>query len=495
MIAPPPPTRTQHSSILSAATILLAAAIFVVDTFRPWDIAIAVLYVIVVLMAANLFRRTGVLLVTFACLALTVTSFLVSHGFTADTALVRCLVSLSAIVITSILTLDNQANMETLREKAELLDLTHDSVLVRDMNDIITYWNRGAEELYGWSRDEAVGKLSHELLQTVFPDSLETIKAELIRSGRWEGDLVHRKRDGTQVVMSSRWSLLRNERQQPVSVLETNIDVTEQMKHQEELDQVQAQLAHVARVTTLGELTASIAHEVNQPLAAVVTNGEACLRWINRDEPDMDEARSAVTRMISEGKRASDVIAKLRALSRKAKPERMGIDIKALVDEVALLVQRELINHRVSLRIDIPQTLSTAFGDRIQLQQVIMNLLMNGTQAMSTVSDRRELLVRARDHEAGQILVSVKDTGIGFAPDDETRLFQAFFTTKNEGMGMGLSISRTIIEAHGGRIWASNNPDAGVTFHFTLPAIEEAAAMSAPADSRDSSGARRSVSP
>lgn len=473
-MAPPVPVSAKHSPVLSVATILFAVAIFVVDTFTPLDIAIAVLYVVVVLMAANLFDRTGVLLVTAACLGLTITSFLLSHGLKVDTALVRCLVSLAAIVITSILALANQTTTETLREKAELLDLTHDTVLVRDMNDVVTYWNRGAEELYGWARDEAIGKPSHALLRTVFPEPLETINDELIRSGRWEGDLVHHKRDGGQVTVSSRWSLLRNERGQPVSVLETNIDITDRMQTQETLDQVQTQLAHVTRVATLGELTASIAHEVNQPLAAVVTNGEACLRWINRDEPDLDEARSAVARMISEATRASEVIARLRALSRKTKPEKAAVDIEEIVNEVALLIQRELITHRVSLRIDFPKTVPAAIGDRIQVQQVIMNLLMNGIQAMSAVAGRpRELVIRAHNETADEVLVSVKDTGVGFPEGDETRLFQSFFTTKSEGMGMGLSISRTIIEAHGGRIWAARNPDAGVTFAFTLPLMQK----------------------
>lgn len=473
-MASPPSTTARHSSILSIATVLFAAAIFVVDTYTPLDIAIAVLYVVVVLMAANSFDRNGLLLVTFACLALTVTSFLLTHGFEADTALVRCFVSIAAIIITSILALANQATTETLREKAELLDLTHDTVLVRDREDIITYWNRGAEELYGWSREEAIGKRSHELLQTVLPEPLAAIQAELIRSGRWEGILVHRKRDGAKATVSSRWSLLRNERGQPVSILETNTDVTERMQTEEALHQVEAQLTHVARVSTLGELTASIAHEVNQPLAAVVTNGEACLRWINRDVPDMDEARSAITRMISEAKRASEVIAKLRALSRKSKPEKVAVDIKDIVDEAALLIQRELVNHRVSLQLDFPQIIPAAVGDRIQVQQVIMNLLMNAIQAMAAVADRpRELVIQAREHESGQVIVSVRDTGVGFASDNEAQLFQAFFTTKTEGMGMGLSISRTIIESHGGRIWASRNRDAGVTFQFTLPVMQE----------------------
>ena len=477
--------KAKASPLLSIATILFACAIFAVDTFTPLDTAIAVLYVVIVLMAANFFDRNGIMIVAAACLALTIGSFLLVHGIEADTALVRCLVSVSAIVITAILAVANQTTMETLREKAELLDLTHDTVLVRTMSDAITYWNRGAEELYGWSREEAIGRSSHVLLKTVPPEPFKTIEAELIRSGRWEGDLIHRKRDGTEVRVSSRWSLLRNDRGQPVCVLETNTDVTERIQAQEAMHQIQAQLAHVTRVSTLGELTASIAHEVNQPLAAVVTNGEACLRWINRDVPDMDEAKSAVTRMISEARRASDVIAKLRALSRKSKPEKIDVDIKDVVEEVALLIQRELVNHRVSLQLDFPQVVPTAIGDRIQLQQVIMNLLINGIQAMAAVSDRpRQLVVQAREHEAGQIIVSVTDTGVGFPEDEETRLFQSFYTTKNEGMGMGLSISRSIIEAHGGRIWASRNPDAGVTFQFTLPIMENPAERSSSVTAR-----------
>jgi PAS domain S-box-containing protein len=190
----------------------LAVAIFVVDAFTPLDIAVAVLYVVVVLMAANLLDRRGLLLVSAVCLASTVMAYLLSHGLTTSTALGRCLMSVAAIGITAFLALKNQSASMGLREQARLLDLTHDTIFVRGMTDLITYWNRGAEDLYGWKREQAVGKASHQLLRTVPPAPLEEITAELLRTDRWEGELVHTKRDGTQVIVESRWALQRDER-------------------------------------------------------------------------------------------------------------------------------------------------------------------------------------------------------------------------------------------------------------------------------------------
>ena len=472
----PAPVQLVRSRWLSVITVLFALWIFAVDTFTPLDIAIAVLYVVVVLMAANLFERRGLLLVSGACMVLTVAAFVISHGFIADAAFLRCLVSLSAIVITTILALANQGTTMRLREQAELLDLTHDAVMVRDMDGKIAYWNRGAEQLYGWRKDEALGRSSHDLLQTVFPGPRTAIEAELLESGRWEGDIIHTARDGRQVVVASRWALQRDERGQPAAVLETNTDVTERNSAQEDLRQAQVQLAHVSRVTTLGELVASIAHEVNQPLAAIVTNGEVCLRWMDRDPPDLEETRGGVTRMIHAARRASEVIARLRDLSRRGTSERSPLDIGDVVTEVVTLLQREMLAHRVSLRVDAKSPLMTV-GDRVQLQQVIMNLLMNGVQALSGIDDRpRELTVRSMRHDEG-VLVSVEDNGVGVAQEDEPRLFQAFFTKRTDGMGMGLSISRSIIESHGGRIWVSRNGGPGTTFRFTLPAAEAAATL------------------
>jgi PAS domain S-box-containing protein len=240
------------------------------------------------------------------------------------------------------------------------------------------------------------------------------------------------------------------------------------------LRRAQAELAHVTRVTTLGELTASIAHEVNQPLAAIVTNGAACLRWLRPERPNLDEARGAVEGMISDGHRASEVIHRLRALCRKTDPQKAKLDINEVIDEALLLVQREVRDHRVSLQRSFSPALTPVLGDRVQLQQVIINLVMNGMEAMATVTDRpRDLLIGSNQHAADQVLVMVQDSGVGINPEGVDRLFSSFFTTKPDGMGMGLSISRSIIEAHDGRLWATRNIGPGATFQFTLPSYGE----------------------
>jgi two-component system, LuxR family, sensor kinase FixL len=464
------------SPLLPAIAGAFALGIFVFDTATTLDIAIAVLYVVVVLLSAMFLQRRGVLIVASGCMALTVLAYVLSHHIEADTALVRVVMSLSAIAATAFLALQNQSANMAVREQARLLDLTHDSIFVRDMGDVITYWNRGAEELYGWRRDEAVGKVSHQLMQTVFPVPLEDIRAELLRVGRWEGELVHTKRDGSRVTSSSRWSLQRDERGRPLATMETNNDITERNQAQEALRRAQAELAHVNRVMTLGELTASIAHEVNQPLAGIVTNGAASLRWLDRKPPELDEARGAVQSMIDDGMRASEVIKRIRALSKKTELQKLRLDVNDLIDDVVRLVERELLDHLVSLRLEVASALPAVLGDPVQLQQVIMNLVMNGMDAMAAVTGRpRVLVIRAHRHEDEQVLIEVRDSGAGIEPQVIDNLFNAFFTTKSSGMGMGLSISRSIIEAHGGRIWATLNSGAGATFQFTLPSYREAA--------------------
>jgi signal transduction histidine kinase len=224
----------------------------------------------------------------------------------------------------------------------------------------------------------------------------------------------------------------------------------------------------------LGELTASIAHEVNQPLTGVVTYGDACLRWLAREVPRIDQARSAVEQMIGSARHASDVIARIRALSKKGAFESVRFDINQAIDDVIELIRREINVHGVSLRLDLGASLPPVDGDRVQLQQVVMNLLMNGIQAMSAVTGRRrELRIRSRKHGSDQILVAVEDSGTGIEPEHVDHVFNAFFTTKPDGIGMGLSICRSIVEQHGGRIWAKRNAGAGSTFQFTLPACRE----------------------
>ncbi len=237
----------------------------------------------------------------------------------------------------------------------------------------------------------------------------------------------------------------------------------------------QMELARATRVTTLGELTASIAHEVNQPLAAIVTNAEASLRWLRRGPPDVEAACRSVEWVISDGIRASEVIRRVRALTKKSSIEMVPLDVNDIVREITTLVQRELISHQVSLRMELASFLPMVLGDRVQLQQVFINLVMNGIEAMQSVTDRsRELVIRS-GHETGQVIVSVTDCGVGISAENADRLFTAFFTTKSSGMGMGLSICRSIMDAHGGRLLATANPPHGATFQFSLPVSTDAA--------------------
>jgi PAS domain S-box-containing protein len=247
-------------------------------------------------------------------------------------------------------------------------------------------------------------------------------------------------------------------------------DVTEHRLSEETLGKVRSELAHVARVTSLGALTASIAHEVNQPLSGIITNASTCLRMLTLDPPNVEGARETARRTIRDGNRASDVITRLRALFSKKDTIAELVDLNDATREVIALSLSELQRNRVILRCELADDLPHVTGDRVQLQQVILNLLRNGSEAMNEVHDRpRELLIRTERNDGDRALLSVKDAGIGFNPQSMDKLFQAFHTTKNDGMGIGLSVSRSIIEQHNGRLWATLNGGPGATFSFSIP--------------------------
>ncbi|WP_177228178.1 PAS domain-containing sensor histidine kinase [Hyphomicrobium facile] len=711
----------------------IAMAIFIIDIYTPLGIAVAALYSVVVLLAARLATRRGILAIGVGCLTLTVLAYAIQHGRQYEIGpFMRCVGSLLTILLTTLLALKTQESANTSREQAGLLELTHDGVFVREIGDSITFWNSGAALLYGWTKEEALGQSTEKLLLTVYPLPLTDLMVELYRTGRWEGELLRTCKDGRQIAVASRWSLRRDNKSRPIAILETNNDVSERKRIEEErrqqemelrlfidtiptlgwicrpdgsaeylnkrwldytglalsdalgwnwkaafhpddidrmveryqrslatgepfedegrlrrfdgtyrwllfraearrdahgeivkwygtntdiedlksaelavlrsqayldeaqrlshtgsfawkpannemvwsreayqilgvdpsasptiglmFDQVheddrdfvkqqikraingerefdfehrlltrygdlrhlhvrarrvkyasgdeeivgalmdvtntrraqtalqsaQADLAHAARVATLGEISASIAHEVNQPLGAIVTLGQASQRWLQRQTPDVDEALSGLASIVSEANRAAEVIHRIRQFAKKAEPAAAKLDINELVQDVVRLVRHEALTHQVSLRTSWGDGLPAVIGDRIQLQQVVVNLMMNGLQAMAKVKDRpRVLSIQTLCPETGNVLVSVQDTGPGIGSKPSEELFAAFYTTKANGMGMGLSICRSIIEAHGGRIWANSNAGPGMTFQFIVPSNDDISSASA----------------
>ncbi|MFY9938284.1 MAG: PAS domain S-box protein, partial [Silvibacterium sp.] len=257
-----------------------------------------------------------------------------------------------------------------------------------------------------------------------------------------------------------------------IEIVGTHVDVTERKRAEgehERLRQLEAELAHMNRVTMLGELASSLAHEINQPIAAAITSADACLRWLARDPPDLERARVATIRIGKDGSRAAEIIQRLRMFYKTgAPPHRELVNINDVVDEMLVLLRNEATRHSVSLRTELAPRLPQIMADRVQLQQVLMNLMLNGIEAMTDGAG--ELTIRSQRMENGLLMISVSDTGVGLPSEKADLIFNAFYTTKPQGTGMGLAISRSIVEAHGGRLWAAANAQRGATFHLTLPA-------------------------
>jgi len=243
----------------------------------------------------------------------------------------------------------------------------------------------------------------------------------------------------------------------------------EDISQRKDAEEAYADLARVSRINVIGELTASLAHEVNQPITAAVANANACLRWLAADTPNLEEAREAASAIVSDGTRAAAIISRTRRLFEKGAPQREAIDVDDVVRDTVLLLAGEASRYSVSIRSWLAAGSLDVVGDRVQLQQVLTNLILNGIDAMKEVEGTREIAIRSRRTDEDQIMVSVSDTGVGLPPERAEQLFDTFFTTKPQGTGMGLSISRSIISAHGGRLWAEPNEPRGAVFRFTLP--------------------------
>jgi len=334
----------------------------------------------------------------------------------------------------------------------------------------LDYCNAQWRSYTGLTQEELQGEGWQSMLH---PDDRERVlkawRESVANRTPYEQEERHRGADAQYRWFLARAVPLRDSEGHIVRWYGTNTDMEDRKRTEAALLEAQANLTRVTRVVAMGELAAAIAHEVNQPLAAIVTNGNFCLRQLAGGGQDLEKLREAIAEIVNDGARASAIIRRIRALLMKGAPDRTELDIHQVILEVTGLLRHELTRNRVSLRTDLAPDLPRVLGDRVQLQQVMLNLIMNGTDAVSVLTDRpRELLIKSAKHPDG-VLIQVQDSGPGIDPGQADRIFEPFFTTKPEGIGMGLSISRSIIESHGGRLWAVEGSN-GALFEFTLPA-------------------------
>jgi PAS domain S-box-containing protein len=407
---------------------------------------------------------------------------LASHAFTpARISVLELLASQAAI------SLENARLYNDLGEREarirRLVDANIIGIVIWDFQGRIIETNQAFLDIVGYAREDLASLRWTELTPAEWCDVDDQAFAELKATGTVQPrEKEYFRKDGSRVPVLVARAIFEWKPDEGVSFV---IDMTDRKRTEEKLRaseqrflDAQMELAHVTRITTLGELVASIAHEVSQPLAGVIANAEACLCWLDRETPNLDAARRSVEWIIGDGNRAGEVIRRVRALANKTSLEKVPLDVNDIVRETIPLVQRELISHQVLLRMELAPALPMILGDRVQLQQVIINLVMNGIEAMQSVTDRpRELVIRSRQDETRQVLVGVTDCGVGISAENADRLFNPFFTTKSGGMGMGLSICRSIMEAHGGRLSASKNQGPGASFQFFLPLYQEEDAL------------------
>jgi PAS domain S-box-containing protein len=371
-----------------------------------------------------------------------------------------------------------RAEEELRRSEAKLVEAQRVSQTGSFVWNVVTDERVGSKEFFRiLGYDEPRSVTFENVLDRTHPEDRARVQETIERAACGGEDLDYEHRllmpDGSVKYVHVVAHAVRDQADQ-LEFIGAVVDVTATKQAEEKLHKAQAELAHVMRVTTLGELTASIAHEVNQPLAAIIANAGACLRWLDRETPDLPAARRSVEWVINGGNRATEVIRRVRTLAKKSGIEKVPLDLNDVVKEVIVLVERELSSQLVSLRTELAPALPAILGDRVHLQQVIINLVMNGIEAMLPITDRpRELVIRSGQDEAHRVFLSVTDCGVGISAENASRLFDAFFSTKSSGLGMGLSICRSIVEAHEGRLSASPNQGPGATFQFVLPSQQQ----------------------
>jgi PAS domain S-box-containing protein len=358
---------------------------------------------------------------------------------------------------------------------AAIVECSDDAILSETLEGTIISWNAGAEKMYGYSAGEIVGQHVSTLAP---PDLKNEVFRILEQVGRGESvyhlETARVTRDGRRIDVSLTISPIRNERRVITGASTIARDITARKRAEVEALQQRAELAHLSRVTMLGELSGSLAHELNQPLTAILSNAQAAKRFLARDDVDLEEVRDILTDIVEQDKRAGEVIHRMRLLLKKGEVQQQPLDVNNAVREVLKLIRSDLVNQGVTTRTTLAPALPTVKGDRVQLQQVLLNLLMNACDGMNgNASADRQIIVRTELSDGEGVRFSVSDRGTGIAPEELEHVFEPFFTTKINGLGLGLSVCRTIITAHGGKLWAANNPERGVTFHFTLPVTTE----------------------
>ena len=373
---------------------------------------------------------------------------------------------------------DRKRSEEALRVSEQrlqaIVDNTTALVFIKDLELRYVLVNREYERLFDIGRAQIRGKTDFDVHPHNVAETFTANDRQVIETGgplQFEELVPSRVSARHYVVVKF---LLRDQVNEPYAICGIATDITELKQAHEELRSREAELTHMTRIMTMGEITSSIAHEINQPLGAIVNYANACLRLITTGSADVTDIASALSEIVNDANRASDIVAQIRALSKKALPEMLVLEVKDLVAEILPLIRHELNGRRIVLKTVLSDNLSPVMGDRIQLEQVLLNLVINSMEAMHQIpDDRRYLSIAAQSHVSegkALILISVTDSGIGLSAEDQPRLFEAFYTTKTEGMGMGLAISRSIVEAHGGRLWATPNAGPGATFQLVLPA-------------------------